>query len=180
MEPSFETKSGTPGVVLRKLFMDPLGLSAYKLALDLQVPPIAVSQILRGKRAISINMALRLGRYFGVAPDFWMAIQAAEDLAETAKVLPDLETVQRCEALEGRAFLIREGLVGGVKNWQVLLATGKAGTVSAAPKATRREATTTPAGGAPPPAKTPAPPKRSASGDGTAGKEASARRLVAR
>jgi len=178
MDPSFETKSGTPGVVLRKLFMDPLGLSAYKLALDLQVPPIAVSQILRGKRAISINMALRLGRYFGVAPDFWMAIQAAEELAETAKVLPDLETVERCEALQGRAFLIREGLVGGVKNWQVLLATGKGQTAPAPPKAPRREA----AGAvAPPPAKkTPTPPKSNAAAGGTPGKEASARRLVAR
>jgi len=180
MEPSFETKSGTPGVVLRKLFMDPLGLSAYKLALDLQVPPIAVSQILRGKRAISINMALRLGRYFGVAPDFWMAIQAAEDLAETAKVLPDLETVQRCEALEGRAFLIREGLVGGVKNWQVLLATGKGQTAQTATKAPRQEATAG-AGTVPPPAKkTPAPPKSNAAAAGTPGKEASVRRLVAR
>ena len=158
MEASFATKSGTAGVVLRKLFMDPLGLSAYKLALDLQVPPIAVSQILRGKRAISINMALRLGRYFGVAPDFWMAIQAAEDLAATAKALPDLETVQRCEALQGRAFLIREGLVGGAKNWQVLLATGKEETTALAPKAPLRQASA-PAGRTRPSAKTPAPTK---------------------
>ena len=70
----------TPGEALRKLFMTPLGVSAYRLSAELGVAPIAISQLLRGKRGISPSMALKLASYFGVEPGFWMALQAAHDL----------------------------------------------------------------------------------------------------
>jgi addiction module HigA family antidote len=68
-EPS-ESMLGTPGDVLRRLFMLPLGLTAYRISKEMSVPPITLSEILRGKRAISATMACRLGVYFGVDPQF--------------------------------------------------------------------------------------------------------------
>lgn len=118
----------TPGDALQQLFMRPLGLSAYRLSTDLGVPPIAVSQILRGKRAISPAMALRLGTYFGVEPAFWMALQAAHDLRIAAQAATGADgdksskhPVARCPALEGRALVIRETKTDGTRQWEVLL-----------------------------------------------------------
>jgi len=76
---------GSPGEALQRLFMQPLGLSAYRLSMDLGVAPIAVSQILRARRSISAAMALRLGNYFGVEPGFWLALQGAYDLQLAAQ-----------------------------------------------------------------------------------------------
>jgi len=122
MEKVSDSQRSNPGTVLRKLFMDPLGISAYRLALDIQVPPISVSQILRGRRAISAGMALRLGRYFGVASDFWLSLQAAEDLRSAMGKLEGLGTVERCPALKDRAFLIREAVRNGERSYEVLIA----------------------------------------------------------
>ena len=126
--------AGTPGHVLRRLFMDPLGLSAYRVSTDLEVPPIAISEILRGKRAISASMALRLGTYFGVSPEFWLALQAAHDLHRAANNGRNGEegpghTVQRCEALDGREFVVRESRTASATNWQVMITKTKASAV---------------------------------------------------
>lgn len=69
-----------PGDVLREDFMKPLGLSAYAVAKAISATPIAVSQICRGKRSVSAEMALKLGRLFNVSPELWMGIQADYDL----------------------------------------------------------------------------------------------------
>jgi antitoxin HigA-1 len=69
-----------PGEMLREEFMVPLGLSAYRLAKDLQLPPPRVNDIVREKRGISADTALRLARYFGNSPEFWMNMQARYDL----------------------------------------------------------------------------------------------------
>src|SRR4051812_11977233 len=69
-----------PGDVLREDFMKPLGLSANAVAKALGVAPIAVSQIIRCKRGVSAEMALKLGRLFKVSPELWMGIQADYDL----------------------------------------------------------------------------------------------------
>lgn len=118
----------TPGGVLSSLFMRPLGLTAYRLSSDLGVAPIAVSHILRGKRAISATMALRLGAYFGVEPAFWLALQAAHDLQNAAAAAttsnggqPKVQAVKKCEALQGRAFVLRETKSDGVRRWEVLM-----------------------------------------------------------
>ncbi len=60
--------------------MKPLGLSQYRLAKDIGVPALRISQIVRGQRAITADTALRLARYFGTSPDVWLRLQATYDL----------------------------------------------------------------------------------------------------
>ena len=69
-----------PGEVLAEDFMAPRGLTANRLALDLRVPANRISDVVRGKRAITADTALRLGRYFGTSPTMWMNLQAHYDL----------------------------------------------------------------------------------------------------
>ena len=73
-----------PGEVLLEDFLKPMGLSQYRLAKAISVPPRRVNEIVQGKRAVSADTALRLGRYFGMEPEFWMNLQAHYDL-ETAR-----------------------------------------------------------------------------------------------
>lgn len=70
-----------PGEVLREEFLEPLGLSANALALDLHVPATRVGEILRGNRAVTADTALRLSRYFGTSAQFWLNLQQAHDLS---------------------------------------------------------------------------------------------------
>src|SRR5260370_37474844 len=74
-----------PGEVLREEFMKPLGLSANALALALRVPATRIGDILRTEkpRAVSADTAIRLGRYFGTTPEFWLNLQSAYDLSRT-------------------------------------------------------------------------------------------------
>jgi len=72
-----------PGEFLREDFLVPLGLSANALAIALRVPVTRITEILRERRGITADTALRLARYFGTTPDFWMKMQMAYDL-ETA------------------------------------------------------------------------------------------------
>jgi len=60
--------------------MKPLGLSQYRVAQDVGVPALRISQIVRGRRAITADTAMRLGRYFGTSPDVWLRLQARYDL----------------------------------------------------------------------------------------------------
>jgi addiction module HigA family antidote len=69
-----------PGEVLAEDFLAPLGLSQYRLAQDISVPPRRINEIVHGKRAISADTALRLGRYFGTSEQFWLNLQARFDL----------------------------------------------------------------------------------------------------
>lgn len=73
-----------PGDILLTEFMEPFGLTAYRLAKELDVPGPRVNDIVRGKRAISADTALRLGVYFGLPAQFWMNLQTEYDL-RTAK-----------------------------------------------------------------------------------------------
>ena len=74
-----------PGEVLLEDFMKPLGLSQYRLAQDLGVPALRISQIVHGKRAVTADTALRLARYFGTSANVWMRLQARYDL-EVAEI----------------------------------------------------------------------------------------------
>ena len=65
----------TPGEILAEEFLEPLGISQARLAKDISVPPNRINQIINGKREISTDTALRLGRYFGIEPEFWLNLQ---------------------------------------------------------------------------------------------------------
>ena len=69
-----------PGEVLLADFLEALGLSQYRLAHDLSVPPRRINEIVHGKRAITADTALRLARYFGTSERFWLNLQARYDL----------------------------------------------------------------------------------------------------
>lgn len=69
-----------PGEVLMEDFLVPLGLSQYRLAQDLSVPPRRINEIVHGKRAITADTALRLARYFGTSEQFWVNLQSRYDL----------------------------------------------------------------------------------------------------
>jgi len=69
-----------PGVMLREEFMKPLGLSANALAMALRVPVTRISEIVRERRGITADTALRLARYFNMTPEFWMRLQMDYDL----------------------------------------------------------------------------------------------------
>ncbi len=91
-----------PGDVLREDFMKPLGMSAYAVAKAIGSTPIAISQIIRRKRAVSAEMALKLGRLFNVSPELWMGIQADYDL-ELARDRSEAEIFRRVHPLKERA-----------------------------------------------------------------------------
>jgi addiction module HigA family antidote len=69
-----------PGEILLEEFMKPLGVSINKLARDIDVPPGRISEIVNGKRAVTADTALRLGRYFDVSPEIWLNLQADYEL----------------------------------------------------------------------------------------------------
>lgn len=69
-----------PGEVLREEFLSPLEISQYRLAKDIGVPPRRINEIVHGARAISVDTALRLARYFGTSERFWLNLQAQHDL----------------------------------------------------------------------------------------------------
>lgn len=73
-----KTMAAHPGEVLRTEFMEPMGITAYQLAKALHSP--GIYEIVREKRAISADIALRLGKYFGMTPQFWMNLQSDYDL----------------------------------------------------------------------------------------------------
>ena len=70
----------TPGEILEEDFLKPLGLSQYRLAVDIAVPPRRINEIVKGQRAITADTALRLGRYFKMSPQFWLNLQSHYDL----------------------------------------------------------------------------------------------------
>ena len=69
-----------PGEILMEEFMRPLGISINALARDLAVPANRISGIINGTRAITADTALRLGKYFGVSPEIWLALQSDYEL----------------------------------------------------------------------------------------------------
>jgi addiction module HigA family antidote len=73
-----------PGEMLREEFMKPLGLSANALAMELRVPVTRITEILRERRGITADTALRLARYFNMTPEFWMGLQMDFDLESEA------------------------------------------------------------------------------------------------
>ena len=71
-----------PGEILNEEFLIPLKISAYKLSKDLEIPQTRISQIIKGKRRITADTALRLSSYFGISAKFWLGLQDDFDLEE--------------------------------------------------------------------------------------------------
>ena len=69
-----------PGEVLMQEFLDPLGVTQHRLAVEIGVPPRRINEIVHGKRRITADTALRLARYFGTTDRFWLNLQARYDL----------------------------------------------------------------------------------------------------
>ena len=69
-----------PGEILFEEFLKPMGISQNRIALDMRVPPRRINEIVHGKRRITADTALRLGRYFGMSAQFWLGLQMDYDL----------------------------------------------------------------------------------------------------
>jgi len=76
-----------PGEILRKDFLIPIGISVYALANAIRVPRSRVNDIVLGRRAVTADTALRLGRYFGTSAEFWLTLQARYDLEVADRTL---------------------------------------------------------------------------------------------
>jgi addiction module HigA family antidote len=76
-----------PGEILMEEFLEPMGISQYRLAKDISVPPRRINEIVHGKRSITADTALRLGRFFGMSPQFWLNLQTRHDLEVTEDLL---------------------------------------------------------------------------------------------
>lgn len=79
-----------PGEVLNEEFLIPMGISAYRLAKDTEIPQTRISQIIKGKRRITADTALRLSSYFGNSAKFWLGLQDDYDLEEENENLKDI------------------------------------------------------------------------------------------
>jgi addiction module HigA family antidote len=89
-----------PGEVLVEDFLEPLGLSQYRVAKALNVPPRRINEIVLGKRAVTADTALRLARFFGTSARFWLNLQTAYDL--------DVERDRLAGRLEKEVTVLRE------------------------------------------------------------------------
>ena len=76
-----------PGKILLEEFLQPMGISQYRLAKDISVSPRRINEIVHQKRAISADTALRLGIFFDMSPQFWMNLQSRYDLEKAEDVL---------------------------------------------------------------------------------------------
>ena len=87
-----------PGEILLEDFLEPMGISQYKLSKDISVPPRRINEIVQGKRSISADTALRLSRYFGLSERFWLNLQSRYDL-EVEKDKLDVRLVKEVQVL---------------------------------------------------------------------------------
>ena len=78
-----------PGEILIEEFLKPMGISQYRLAKDISVSPRRINEIVHGKRSITADTALRLGRFFEISPQFWLNLQNRFDLEVTEDLLAD-------------------------------------------------------------------------------------------
>ncbi len=83
-----------PGEILSEEFLKPLGISQYRLAKDISVPPRRINEIVHGKRSITADTALRLARYFNTSPDLWLNLQTHFDLETQSDKLGKRLTIE--------------------------------------------------------------------------------------
>ena len=78
-----------PGEILMEEFLDPMGITQHKLAASIGVPPRRINEIVHGKRRITADTALRLGRFFGTTAQFWINLQSHYDLDVESEAIAD-------------------------------------------------------------------------------------------
>ena len=78
-----------PGEILLEEFLDPMGISQYRLAKDIHVPAVRINDIILGKRGISADTALRLAKFFGMSVEFWTGIQSEYEVAVAKNRIED-------------------------------------------------------------------------------------------
>ena len=89
-----------PGEILREEFLEPLGMSAYALANACHVPRTRIERLIREETPVTPDTALRLARYFGTTPEFWLGIQTRFDLEKANQILrPEIEAIRPREAV---------------------------------------------------------------------------------
>ncbi len=92
-----ELRNIHPGEVLLEEFLKPMSISAYRLAKETNLPQTRISEIVKGKRRVTADTALRLSKFFGTTPQFWLGLQGDYDLEEQQEKLADelarIETV---------------------------------------------------------------------------------------
>jgi len=86
-----------PGEILLEEFLKEFGISQNRLGRDIGMSPRAINEIVHGKRSITANSALRILKYFGTSPEFWLNLQSSYDLEEAAKEV-DLRNIKEFEA----------------------------------------------------------------------------------
>ena len=91
------TNPSHPGEVLAELYLEPLGMSAIALAKRLNVPRTRIERLVRGETSLTVDTAMRLARFFGNTPEFWMKLQRAYDLARAREAV-DLTDITPLEA----------------------------------------------------------------------------------
>ncbi|PIQ16732.1 MAG: addiction module antidote protein, HigA family [Flavobacteriales bacterium CG18_big_fil_WC_8_21_14_2_50_32_9] len=90
-----------PGEILKEEFLDPLGISAYRLAKDTFLPQTRISEIIKGNRRITADTALRFAKFFGVSAKFWLGLQDDYDLEE--EKLQKENELKNIKPMEGNA-----------------------------------------------------------------------------
>ncbi len=96
---SDKMKSVHPGEILLEEFLKPLGISQNRLALDIHVPPRRINEIVLGKRGVSADTALRLGKYFRMSPKFWLGLQMEYELdVAEGDLAKEIDGVRECKA----------------------------------------------------------------------------------
>ncbi|SRR5690554_4436467 len=90
-----------PGEILKEEFLEPLGISAYRLAKDTFLPQTRISEIIKGNRRITADTALRFAKFFGVSAKFWLGLQDDYDLEE--EKLHKENELKNIKPMEGNA-----------------------------------------------------------------------------
>lgn len=93
-----------PGEILLEEFLKPMEITAYRLSKSIGIPQTRTSQIIKGKRGISADTALRFAKYFGTSPKFWLGLQDDYDLEEqTNKLKNELSQIQTLNSVTGES-----------------------------------------------------------------------------
>ena len=90
-----------PGEVLKEEFLEPMGISVYRLSKETGLSQTRLSQIIKGKRSITAESAVKLGKFFGVPAEFWMNLQSLYDIEEARKQYrKDLQSIHSIQEIE--------------------------------------------------------------------------------